>query len=244
MPSPPFRGEREGTHCGAMGRVRWVSARGSGIPHLTPTLSAPRGGEGAFHIRSTSSLPQQHRAEVAAAEQVQMEMRHVLMGCRAVIGEDAVAGLGDTLLMRDPADRPHESRQLGRRCVRRKIIDRQIFALRDYDDMRGRLRVDVAKGEDMLVLENFVARQFAAQDAGEDIAAVVRHGGSRCHKEEYWLVTRKLPYSPRASFESWSKESSGDRPLCLMFQSVKLSYPLQAVELESQAYSARRERFR
>ncbi len=41
LPSPPFRREREGTRREAVGRVRWVSAGRSGIPHLTPTLSAP-----------------------------------------------------------------------------------------------------------------------------------------------------------------------------------------------------------
>ncbi len=44
-PSPPLRGEREGP-----GAQRWEGEVGvgkrSGIPHLTPTLSAPRGGEG------------------------------------------------------------------------------------------------------------------------------------------------------------------------------------------------------
>jgi hypothetical protein len=44
-PSLPFRGEREGPIA-----QRWegeVSAcRRCGLPHLTPTLSAPEGGEG------------------------------------------------------------------------------------------------------------------------------------------------------------------------------------------------------
>jgi urease accessory protein len=49
-PSPPFRGEREGA-----GAKRWEGAVGSlrrdtGIPHLTPALSAPEGGEG---VRTT-----------------------------------------------------------------------------------------------------------------------------------------------------------------------------------------------
>src|SRR5579863_7786352 len=46
-PSPPFRGEREGPIA-----KRWEGEVGagerSGIPHLTPTLSAPGGGEGAW----------------------------------------------------------------------------------------------------------------------------------------------------------------------------------------------------
>ncbi len=45
FPSPPFRGEREGPIA-----QRWEGEVGtdhrSGIPHLTPALSAPRGGEG------------------------------------------------------------------------------------------------------------------------------------------------------------------------------------------------------
>ena len=43
-PSPPFRAEREGPSA-----KRWEGEVGvgerSGIPHLTPTLSAPGGGE-------------------------------------------------------------------------------------------------------------------------------------------------------------------------------------------------------
>ena len=46
-PSPPFRGEREGPAPKA-----WEGEVGlcelPGIPHLTPTLSAPGGGEGDF----------------------------------------------------------------------------------------------------------------------------------------------------------------------------------------------------
>jgi hypothetical protein len=45
FPSPPFRGEREGPALKAREGEVGVSRR-SGIPHLTPTLSAPGGGEG------------------------------------------------------------------------------------------------------------------------------------------------------------------------------------------------------
>jgi hypothetical protein len=55
-PSPPFRGEREGPtpHGSAQSAARgqapaWegeVGGHPPGIPHLTPALSAPRGGEG------------------------------------------------------------------------------------------------------------------------------------------------------------------------------------------------------
>src|SRR6202043_1693699 len=44
-PSPPFRAEREGPAPKAWEREVGVGER-SGIPHLTPALSAPGGGEG------------------------------------------------------------------------------------------------------------------------------------------------------------------------------------------------------
>jgi hypothetical protein len=45
FPSPPFRGEREGPAPQAREGEVGIGRR-SGIPHLTPTLSAPRDGEG------------------------------------------------------------------------------------------------------------------------------------------------------------------------------------------------------
>jgi hypothetical protein len=45
-PSPPFRGEREGPSAQRWGGEVGVIGKRSGIPHLTPTLSAPLGGEG------------------------------------------------------------------------------------------------------------------------------------------------------------------------------------------------------
>jgi heme a synthase len=52
-PSPPFGGEREGPDAERReGEVGIVNR--SGIPHLTPTLSAPGGGEGDWRIRRAS----------------------------------------------------------------------------------------------------------------------------------------------------------------------------------------------
>src|SRR5205823_13722256 len=45
IPPPPFRAEREGPVAQRREGEVGVGER-SGIPHLTPTLSAPRGGEG------------------------------------------------------------------------------------------------------------------------------------------------------------------------------------------------------
>src|SRR5438445_7538406 len=65
LPSPPFRGEREGPIA-----QRWEGEVGvgerTGIPHLTPTLSAPGGGEGgAGRQPKHLSLPPLERARRA-----------------------------------------------------------------------------------------------------------------------------------------------------------------------------------
>jgi len=62
MPSPPFRGEREGPRrvSGGEGEVGRAAVR-SRSPHLTPTLSAPRGREGDFQFLAYHS---QHAREV------------------------------------------------------------------------------------------------------------------------------------------------------------------------------------
>src|ERR1700761_1825076 len=66
----------------------------------------------------------------------------------------------------------------GGRSVRGKIVEGDIFPFRDYKDMGRRQRVDVVKSKDVLVLIDLVAREFAAQDAGKDIVAIISHGSS------------------------------------------------------------------
>src|SRR5438552_18645755 len=53
-PSPPFRGEREGPVAQRREGEVGIGKR-SGIPHLTPALSAPGGGEGARELAASSS---------------------------------------------------------------------------------------------------------------------------------------------------------------------------------------------
>jgi hypothetical protein len=61
-PSPPFRGEREGTHCGAMGRVRWVPASAVESP-TSPQLSTPGGGD---RVTGGGSVASRARGEIDA----------------------------------------------------------------------------------------------------------------------------------------------------------------------------------
>ena len=103
-------------------------------------------------------------------------MRHLLVRSRAVVREHAVAALADPFLPRDMTDRPDEGSELGVRRFLREIVDRDVLAFRDHDDMGRRLRIDVVKGEDVLVLIDLPAGQFAAKDAGENVIRVVGQG--------------------------------------------------------------------
>src|SRR5205085_3939136 len=76
----------------------------------------------------------QHRAEIAPAKEVQMEMRHLLVRRGAVVREHAVAALADPFLPRDMTDRPDEGSELGVRRFLREIVDRDVLAFRDDDD--------------------------------------------------------------------------------------------------------------
>ena len=103
-------------------------------------------------------------------------MRHLLVRSRAVVREHAVPALADPFLPRDMTDRPDEGSELGVRRFLREIVDRDVLAFRDHDDMGRRLRIDVVKGEDVLVLIGLAAGQFAAKDAGENVIRVVGQG--------------------------------------------------------------------
>src|SRR5215472_10870225 len=109
-------------------------------------------------------------------------MRHLLMCRGAGIGEDAIAGLGNALVSRDSSERAEDSCDLHRRGFLGEIVERDVFAFGDHENMRRSLRADVVKGEDVLVLIDLLAGDFAAQDPGEDIVGIVGH-----HPPPFWI---------------------------------------------------------
>lgn len=105
----------------------------------------------------------QHSPEPSPAEDVDVEMRHLLMRIGAMIGEDTVAACRNPLGAGDLADGADIANDLGRRCFLREIIERDIGAFRDHQNMHRRLGVDVMEGERVLVLEHLLARDLAPQ---------------------------------------------------------------------------------
>src|SRR5689334_4972412 len=98
-----------------------------------------------------------------------MEVRHFLMSGRTRIGEDAIAAVGYTLLFGDVADSTDQRRYLLHGRLVREVIERDVFALGNHQNVRRALRADVVESEDMRVLVNPVAGNLPAEDAGEHI---------------------------------------------------------------------------
>src|SRR5271168_3863515 len=97
------------------------------------------------------------------------------MGGGSSVGEDAIAAFGNAPLSGDMPEGADQGADLGGRGIRGKIIEGDVFSFRDHQDMCRRSRGDVVKGEDVLVLIDYLAWDLAAQDAGEDVIAVVGH---------------------------------------------------------------------
>src|SRR5215813_5639996 len=87
---------------------------------------------------SQSGRLRQHPAEVATAEDMQVEVWHFLVPVAAAVGEDAVTGLGEALFARDPTRSPEQCRELVILALGREIVERHVGALRDYEDVYRR----------------------------------------------------------------------------------------------------------
>src|SRR5687768_4256082 len=117
--------------------------------------------------RKVSQRSARRPAELASAEEMQVDVKHRLAGVRACVDDDAVAvgrepfrrgeGLGDQ-------HQPSEHLRV------RRLVQGGHVGLRDYEDMGRRLGVDVAKGDRVLVLVHELRRYLATHDAAEQTA--------------------------------------------------------------------------
>src|SRR5258707_13034109 len=97
-----------------------------------------------------------HPAEIAAAEEVDVEMLHFLAPVAPMIGEQAIAGRGDALVACDLAEGADERRDLGVGGPLGEIIGRDVLALGNDENMRRGLRRDVAEPKAIRILKDLV----------------------------------------------------------------------------------------
>src|SRR5690348_12871720 len=92
--------------------------------------------------QALSARQADHAADLLTAEYVDVIVRHFLAAIAADIGDDAIAALRQAESVHDLGDRSGEADDLRLRSLRRKILGRDIGALRDDQ------RVDLGLGTD------------------------------------------------------------------------------------------------
>ena len=103
-----------------------------------------------------------------------VQVKHHLAAGRLVELLDGEA-VGGKDRHRRARDRLRRLDQMGE-IVRRDVENGAGRGLGNDQRMAGRARHDVEKGKDLVVLEDLVRRQFAAQNLGEDVVGIVaRH---------------------------------------------------------------------
>src|SRR5215831_7061254 len=137
-------------------------------------------------------------------------MRHFLMSSPSSIGKNTISGIRDALFSCDVPKSTDQSGDFGCRSLLGEIVQRDVFPLGDHKNMRRGLWADVVERQDMLVLVNFLAGDFAAQDTSKDIAAVVGHD----LPPQNWATG-----SPARAFHRYRR--------CLLAARAPLQHPLE-----------------
>ena len=102
-----------------------------------------------------------------------MDVEHRLAGVGVRIDHGAVPAVGDPFLLGDlGSENRHASNDLGIA----ELIQRWHVLARDDEHVRGRLRVDVAKGEAIVGFRDDLRRDLAADDPAEK--TIVSHARS------------------------------------------------------------------
>ena len=104
-----------------------------------------------------------------------VEMRYFLIGIDTMVGEQPIARSGDASFARDMTDRAHQRHNLSLRRVGTEVIGRNIGSFRDYQDMGRGLRSNVVERQNMIVLIGFLAGNFTAKNARENIVRIIGH---------------------------------------------------------------------
>src|SRR6476660_1237895 len=152
--------------------------------------------------------------ELPAAEQMEMDVEDRLSRTGARVHDGAIAG-GDPLRSGNLRGGEHEPAH--HRGIRR-LVERSDVLLRDHEDVRRRLRIDVAEGDRVLVLADDLRRDLPAHDAAEQAgvghvvfssARVSASAAMAAVSNRRTLVPSDAPRQPPSSKAS---RSAGSKP--------------------------------
>ena len=108
-----------------------------------------------------------------AAQQVHMEVRHLVASVRTVVQRQSVPGPGYTGVSRDTVGDAREMSHQ-RQSIFVQIGDRTYVFLRNHQHVGGGPRVDVANHECAVVFVDELTGEFPVADPTEDAARVLR----------------------------------------------------------------------
>lgn len=118
-----------------------------------------------------SARPQAHvtlpgrPAHAPAAEDVRVDVRHLLPGIRAVVEHDAIPGPANALGGRGPVREPGHFLEQAAGLGDRRQVD--VMFPRHDQEMRGRLRIDIAEHETPCVFLHDFGRNLTGSDRAE-----------------------------------------------------------------------------
>jgi len=110
-----------------------------------------------------------HRSHRPSAEDVEMEVEHDLSARLATVDDLPVACVGDALLARQPGgDDQHPAEQTG--VLAGRVIEGRQMILGDHQEVDRRDGVDIVERQQLVVLEELLARDLTGYDLAKDAA--------------------------------------------------------------------------
>ena len=102
-----------------------------------------------------------------------MQMVYRLPACRSTVDDQAIAAVAEAVGLGQAIRHAHQPahQRFLRRC---QVRDTRNMQLRDHDQMGGRLRMDVGKGERLRIFMRTCGGDFSIHDAAEEAGR--RHG--------------------------------------------------------------------
>ena len=131
-----------------------------------------------FHLDLKLGFCQNQWPNWRTAKNMHVKMWYFLMAVQTSVGNHPIAGFADASQFGNTVNGFGKGRHFSRAGSCRKIGPIAIGALWNHQNMNRRLRVDIGKAERMFIFVNFLARNFATQDLGKNIIAIISQGYS------------------------------------------------------------------
>ena len=116
-----------------------------------------------------------HPPQLLAGKEVNMEVGNLLMSIFTLVGQYAATAFNHAKLFCHFPNGAHQTNQFRITRLLAKIGLRNIRPLWNDEYMNGSLRIDVFKGQCVVILVNLFARNFATENFGEDIFVIIPH---------------------------------------------------------------------